>query len=419
MSFKLPSSSQYLNKITASRGPLKQFANRQSPGKSVARPTAPKSLKSIPVGLSPISADKRLGERATMEAPHKQSEKSFRIRSGCKKSPNSRDAATKAVLTHSVANVKYPETTKWESLASTTADSEKKSLFIMKRAKKPTNNPKAKESSEYSCSQTSCSEIEEFTECNYFKYGSAVLDQNQRPMKFMIDSVKQLKALHNDRFVEQPIIPKIPSLKSGGRKPVLVLDLDETLVHCCNFDGLQASYQTMISYRSKHNGSTINAKMNLRPHARQFLEEASRHYDLVVYTASESDYATAVCHLLDPERKYIQHIYSREHCVKTEKGFRVKDLRFVVGNDTSKVVLLDNSAYCFAPQIHNGIPMLSFTYEENDSELLDVLIFLKLLKDQPDMTAYIKSYFKMSKIIQCSSKSDLESHLRSIGDLPQ
>lgn len=147
------------------------------------------------------------------------------------------------------------------------------------------------------------------------------------------------------------------------------------------------------------------------------MEDASLHYDLVVYTASESDYAAAVCQMLDPERKYIQHIYSREFCVKTEKGFKVKDLRSVVGQDTSKVLLLDNSAYCFAAQIHNGIPVLSFTYEESDSELLRLLNFLRMLKDQSDMIGFNKSYFKMSKINQCSSKNDLQSHLRSIGVL--
>jgi Dullard-like phosphatase family protein len=236
-------------------------------------------------------------------------------------------------------------------------------------------------------------------------------------MKFMIQSVKQLKALLNDRLSEQPIIPKIPIVRSGGRLPVLVLDLDETLVYCCNFDGSQASYQVIVSYPSKHSESTVHAKMTVRPHAREFLEEASLHYDLVVYTASESDYAVAVCQILDPERKCIQHIYSREFCVKTEKGFKVKDLRFVVGQDTSKVLLLDNSAYCFAPQIHNGIPVLSFTYEENDSELLSLLNFLRMLKDQSDMIEFNKSYFQISKNIQCSSKNDLQSHLRSIGVL--
>lgn len=90
--------------------------------------------------------------------------------------------------------------------------------------------------------------------------------------------------------------------------------------------------------------------MTVRPFVKEFLENLSEHYDIVVYTASDREYAHAVVKLIDPERVVVKEILHRRHCIKTEKGYTVKDLRLVVGTeDVSKVVLVDNSTHCFAP----------------------------------------------------------------------
>jgi len=67
----------------------------------------------------------------------------------------------------------------------------------------------------------------------------------------------------------------------------------------------------------------------------------------VVFTASHQCYATKVIQHLDPEGKYIDHSFFREHCVNTEEGLYIKDLRIFEDRNLSDMVLIDNAAYSF------------------------------------------------------------------------
>lgn len=53
----------------------------------------------------------------------------------------------------------------------------------------------------------------------------------------------------------------------------------------------------------------------LRPRTQEFLESASKHYELHVCTFGARQYAHAIADLLDPEKKYFSHrILSRDEC---------------------------------------------------------------------------------------------------------
>lgn len=89
------------------------------------------------------------------------------------------------------------------------------------------------------------------------------------------------------------------------------------------------------------NGQTLKAGINVRPYAKECLEELSKHFELIVFTASHECYGSVIVDYLDPKRELIAHRYFRDSCFKTEEGFYVKDLR-VVDRDLSKVLLIDN-----------------------------------------------------------------------------
>ena len=260
----------------------------------------------------------------------------------------------------------------------------------------------------------------ELNKLRYFRFKNGLKREKiaSRLLPMMIQGLKALRALNNDAFMVQPIIPG-PSRFSPSicKRPVLVLDLDETLVHCCNFDQGEAPFQQMITYPSKKSGQPVIAKLNIRPHAELFLEKASLFYEVVVFTASESDYAFAVCQLLDPSRKLIKKVFTRGDCLKTKKGFTVKDLRLVSGIDTSRVVLVDNSVHCFAPQINNGIPIIPYYDEKDDIELLKLLDFLVAIKDEVDLSRFLGDYFRLSLLINCENTQDIIDHLQAASHL--
>ena len=66
---------------------------------------------------------------------------------------------------------------------------------------------------------------------------------------------------------------------------------------------------------------------NIRPYALELLRELSAIYEIIVFSASTKEYVTAICHYLDPERKYISQILSRDNCYVTPTGYLIKDLR--------------------------------------------------------------------------------------------
>lgn len=62
----------------------------------------------------------------------------------------------------------------------------------------------------------------------------------------------------------------------------LILDLDETLIY--------SSKHKMLENSEKLGGS-FNGYINLRPYVGKFLEEASKIFNLILFTASEAPYA--------------------------------------------------------------------------------------------------------------------------------
>ena len=55
--------------------------------------------------------------------------------------------------------------------------------------------------------------------------------------------------------------------------------------------------------------------MNIRPYLGVFLQEMSKLFEIVVFTASFSDYANAILDHIDPGKEYISHRFYREHCI--------------------------------------------------------------------------------------------------------
>jgi Dullard-like phosphatase family protein len=247
----------------------------------------------------------------------------------------------------------------------------------------------------------------------YFKFTPLELRSDMRPIDYILQAAVSLRSLHNDKFVNESIADG--AMAAAGLRVTLVVGLDDTLVHCCNFDGPLQGYESTVSYQSSNDGSMIVAEMNYRPHLKAFLRNASKWFKVVVFSGAEEKYTRAVCHQIDPEEKYITRILSRNDCIKTAKGYHVKDLRSVTGSDTSSTILLDCHVHSFAPQIYNGIPILPYKDEKSDSELLKLIPFLEVLKSQPDMPQFLKKYFKMSKVMHCKEASQAKGHLLSVG----
>ena len=72
----------------------------------------------------------------------------------------------------------------------------------------------------------------------------------------------------------------------------------------------------------------VMAGINIRPHILECLELANKYFQVIIFTASEKEYADPILDYLDPQNKYFQARFYRTSCVRTRNpDFYIKDLR--------------------------------------------------------------------------------------------
>jgi CTD small phosphatase-like protein 2 len=165
------------------------------------------------------------------------------------------------------------------------------------------------------------------------------------------------------------ITPRQISLRvrsaGGSQKKCLVLDLDETLITTIAVD---ASKPDKVVKVTSVNGSR-NLNLKIRPYAKQFLENLKEHFEIIIFTASTADYASAIINELDPTRDSVSYILDRKYCLQTQLGNYIKDLRILKNRKLKDIVIVDNRIHSFGFQINNGIPILEWTGNKEDTEL--------------------------------------------------
>jgi hypothetical protein len=95
-----------------------------------------------------------------------------------------------------------------------------------------------------------------------------------------------------------PLRPPIalPPKRKDAPLISLVLDLDETLVHCT----VEPVDDADLVFPVVFHGMTYQVHVRLRPHLFQFLEKIHGQYEVTVFTASQKVYANELLDLIDP-----------------------------------------------------------------------------------------------------------------------
>lgn len=166
------------------------------------------------------------------------------------------------------------------------------------------------------------------------------------------------------------MIPNIPELRISAkeaeeialqdknrlhkmRKLVLLVDLDQTLIHTTQDPGLAALCQSskgFYSFQLNKNEPVLFTK--LRPFCQDFLEEVSKRYELQIVTFGSRQYAHKIADFIDKEKKYFAHrILSRDECIHPFK--KSGNLRHLFPCGDSMVCIIDDR-----DDVWNAVPNL-------------------------------------------------------------
>ena len=176
-------------------------------------------------------------------------------------------------------------------------------------------------------------------------------------------------------------------LKKENKK-ILILDLDETLIHS-SFQPLQINNKIIkpdIHFKIFFNFKYHDIFVYKRPFLNKFLKEMNKIFNIYVFTASIKKYAKPLLSILDKHNYIIKKFY-RESCCLSEGKF-IKDLRLLNLN-LNDVIILDNNPISYKFNKKNGIPIKSWHFDKNDNELLKIIPFLNYLSTVDDVRKFI------------------------------
>jgi RNA polymerase II subunit A small phosphatase-like protein len=156
-------------------------------------------------------------------------------------------------------------------------------------------------------------------------------------------------------------------------RPLLILDIDETLLHAREEPlGRECDFQ-LYDYH-----------VYLRPHVRLFLESASERYDLACWSSATRNYVAAmVKELMVGLTAEPLFIWDRSRCTRRfdfvhQEEYFLKDLKKVRrrGFDLDRVLILEDEPRKVNRNFGNAIYVKPFEGDLDDDELLRLAQYL-------------------------------------------
>jgi TFIIF-interacting CTD phosphatase-like protein len=164
-------------------------------------------------------------------------------------------------------------------------------------------------------------------------------------------------------------------------KPLLILDLDETLIRGIS-DPLEREPQMSLGPYAIY----------FRPHVFEFLSGCAKNFELAVWSSATITYVGPIVKALLQEITLPSFIWDRSHCTirydfHNGKEVYQKDLRKLQasGRDLARILIVDDEQYKVSLQIGNAILVKPYMGEIDDLELFYLYRYLDSLADCGDV----------------------------------
>lgn len=184
----------------------------------------------------------------------------------------------------------------------------------------------------------------------------------------------------------------LPPKPHNSTKKTLILDLDETLVHS-SFTPFE---KNDIVLNVDFEGVMYNIYVLVRPDAELFIKTVAKFYELVIFTASISKYASPLLDILDKEKNIKYRLY-RDQCTFIN-GIYIKDLK-KCNRSLKDLIIVDNSPIAYTFDSDNGLPIKTWLEDPDDKELMKLVPILEFLSKTKDVRKFIDQFVYNNKIL--------------------
>lgn len=177
-------------------------------------------------------------------------------------------------------------------------------------------------------------------------------------------------------------------------KPLLILDLDETLAHAT---------ADPRSDLGAPDFRVADFAVYRRPHLAEFLRAVGGWYDLAVWSSASGPYVAALAGRLFPDPSSLRFVWSCDRCTRrlhpeTQDHYWVKDLKKVkrAGFALERVLMIDDTPAKLERNYGNHLRVRPFEGRPDDTELRDLLPFLARLRAVENMRAVEKRHWRLA-----------------------
>ena len=184
----------------------------------------------------------------------------------------------------------------------------------------------------------------------------------------------------------------LPPKPHNLTKKTLLLDLDETLVHS-SFTPFE---KNDIVLNVDFEGVMYNIYVLVRPDAELFIKTVAKFYEVVIFTASISKYASPLLDILDKEKNIKYRLY-RDQCTFIN-GIYIKDLK-KCNRSLKDLIIVDNSPLAYTFDADNGLPIKTWIEDRDDRELMKLVPILEFLSKTKDVRKFIDQFVYNNKIL--------------------
>ena len=177
-----------------------------------------------------------------------------------------------------------------------------------------------------------------------------------------------------------------------NKRVLLILDLDETLIH--------ASYSELDR---QPDFTFNNYYVYKRPYLDEFLSECSKYYDLAIWSSASDAYVHEIVINIIPKSVQLEFSWGRSKlaCLYSNEPWRIdvqyfKDLRKVVqeGFALERILIVDDDPEKLQKSYGNSIYIKQFNGEVDDMELVALAEYLKTLYEVEDVRKIEKQHWK-------------------------